>query len=187
MGGGTTARGWKREAAVRVKRYHIEHSAQVAASPELVWQEVTQVDIAAFPHPAYLSILGIPKPLRAELLRPGAGGVRVAHFSNSRRFSQEITEWGPPERYAFTFAADPGFRVAYILDLATGPFRMVAGAYALRRTAHGTALTLSSEYELRGARGACLYGPVRLVLHLFQSYLLRGIRANAEAAARRSR
>lgn len=172
---------------MRVKRYHIEHSAQVAASPELVWREVTQVDIAGFPHPAYLSLLGVPKPLRAELLRPGAGGVRVAHFSNNRRFSQEITEWRPPERYAFTFTADPGFRVAYILDLASGPFRMVAGAYALRPEGRGTLLTLSSEYELRGVRGACLYGPVRLVLHLFQRYLLRGIQANAEAAARRGR
>jgi hypothetical protein len=170
---------------VRIKRYHIEHSAQVAASPEAVWQEVTQVDIAAFPHPAYLSLLGIPKPLRAELLRPGAGGVRVAHFSKGRRFAQEITEWRPPERYAFTFTADPGFHVAYVLDLATGPFRMAAGAYTLRRTTHGTSLILSSEYELRGAPGACLHVPVRLVLHLFQAYLLRGIRANAEGAAQR--
>jgi hypothetical protein len=172
---------------MRVKQYHIEHSAQVAAAPELVWREVTQVDIAAFPHPAYLSLLGVPKPLRAELLRPGAGGVRVAHFSNNRRFSQEITEWRPPKRYAFTFTADPGFRVAYILDLASGPFRMVAGAYALRPAGRGTSLTLSSEYELRGVRGACLYGPVWLVLHLFQSYLLRGIQANAEGAAQRGR
>lgn len=169
---------------MHIKRYRIEHTILVAASPEAVWQEVTQVDIAAFQHPAYLSLLGIPKPLRAELLRPGVGGVRVASFSNNRRFSQEITAWQPPERYAFTFTADPGFRVAYILNLATGPFRMVAGAYELRRTC-GTALTLSSEYELRGALGACLHGPVRLVLHLFQTSLLRGIRANAEDAAQR--
>lgn len=172
---------------MRVRRYQIEHSAQIAAPPATVWQEVTQVDIAAFPHPAYLSLLGIPKPLRADLLRPGAGGVRVAHFSNQRRFSQEITEWRPPERYAFTFAAEPGFRVAYILDLATGPFRMIAGAYSLRPVGRDTALTLSSEYELRGLRGACLYGPVRIVLHLFQGYLLRGIRANAEGAAQQGR
>ena len=63
----------------------------VAASPEAVWQEVTEVDIAAFRHPAYLAILGIPKPLRAEVLQPGMGGVRVAYFSNNLRFSQEIS------------------------------------------------------------------------------------------------
>lgn len=165
---------------MKVKRYSIEQAVAVAASPEAIWREVTEVDIAAFDHPAYLAILGIPKPLRADVLRPGVGGVRVAHFSNGRRFSQEITEWRPPERYAFTFRADPGFRVGYVLDLAEGPFRMVAGAYRIEPNSRGARLALSSEYELRGPAGALLRLPVRLVLYLFQAYLLRGIRSNAE-------
>lgn len=169
---------------MRVERHSIESSASVAAPAGVVWREVTLVDIASFRHPAYLAALGIPKPLRAEVLRPGVGGVRTAYFSNGLRFSQEITAWQPPERYAFTFKADPGFRVAYCLDLSDGPFRMVAGAYRLRHAGGRTHLVLSSEYELRGLAGACLRAPVRLVLHLFQSYLLRGIRANAERAAR---
>jgi hypothetical protein len=168
---------------VRIERHSIEHSVDVAASADSVWQEVTQVDIASFRHPAYLSILGIPKPLRAEVLRPGVGGVRIAFFTNNLRFSQEITEWQPPERYAFTFKADPGFRVAYCFDLSDGPFRMVAGAYRIRRTEHGTRLSLSSQYELRGVLGACLRLPVRLVLHRFQLYLLQGIQTNAERGA----
>jgi hypothetical protein len=155
----------------------------VAASAESVWQEVTQVDIASFRHPPYLSVLGIPKPLRADVLRPGVGGARTAFFSNHLRFSQDITEWQPSERYAFTFRPDPGFRVAYCLDLSDGPFRMVAGEYRLSRTGIGTRLFLFSQYELRGVRGACLRWPVRVVLHLFQSYLLRGIRANSERHA----
>lgn len=168
---------------MRSEQHSIEHATDVAAPIERVWQEVTLVDIASFRHPAYLALLGVPKPLRAELLQPGLGGVRVAHFANGRRFSQEITAWQPPERYAFTFRADPGFRVAYVLDLADGPFRMLAGEYRLRPAAHGARLTLASRYELRGAAGALLRLPVRLVLHRFQSYLLRGIRANAERAA----
>jgi len=167
---------------LRVDRHSIEHSVTVAAVPERVWREVTQVDIASFRHPAYLSLLGIPKPLRAEVLRPGVGGVRVAFFSNQLRFSQEITQWQPYERYAFTFKPDAGFRVAYCLDLSDGPFRMLAGAYQLSVTEAGTRLSLSSEYELRGVAGSCLRAPVRLVLHLFQTYLLRGIRTNAELA-----
>lgn len=168
---------------MRSEHHSIEQAVDVAASPETVWHEVTQVDIASFRHPAYLAALGIPKPLRAEVLRPGVGGVRIAYFTNGRRFAQEITAWEPPERYAFTFKADPGFRVAYCFDLADGPFRMVAGAYRLGRTARGTRLALSSRYELRGALGFCLRVPVRLVLHRFQAYLLQGIRANAERGA----
>jgi hypothetical protein len=169
---------------LRIERHIIEHSVDVAAPPESVWQEVTQVDIASFRHPMYLSILGIPKPLRAEVVRPNVGGARTAFFSNKLRFSQEITEWQPAERYAFTFKPDPGFRVAYCLDLSDGPFRMVAGAYRLDRTAIGTRLFLSSQYELRGVLGACLRLPVWLVLNRFQTYLLRGIQANSERRAR---
>ena len=168
---------------MRIERHSIKHAINIAAPPEAVWQEVTQVDIASFRHPIYLSILGIPKPLRAEVTQPGVGGARVAFFSNNLRFSQEIIEWQPYERYAFTFKPDPGFRVAYCLDLSDGPVRMVAGGYQINRSESGSRLTLSSQYELWGVPGACLRLPVRLVLHLFQSYLLRGIRINSERCA----
>ena len=162
------------------RRFRIAQSIPIAASTESVWNQVTQLDIAAFRHPLYLSALGIPKPLRAEVLRGGVGGARVAHFSNNLRFAQEITDWKPGERFAFTFKPDPGFRVAYLLDLSDGPFRITAGAYDLAPSANGTHLTLSSTYDLHGVFGAILRWPVRLVLYLFQAYLLRGIRANAE-------
>jgi hypothetical protein len=166
------------------RRNVIEHSVDVDADDVIVWREVTDVDIASFKHPAYLSVLGIPKPLRAEVVRSGVGGARVAYFSNKLRFSQEITEWEPHVRYAFTFRPDPGLRVAYVLDLANGPFRMVSGAYRLTRSGDTTRLTLSSAYELRGVAGVLLALPVRLVLHVFQKYLLRGIRVNSERRAR---
>ena len=158
----------------------IEHSIQINASAESVWQHITEVDIASFRHPPYFSLLGIPKPLRAEVIEPGLGGARTAFFSNGLCFSQKITEWQPPERYAFTFRADPGFRVAYFLDLSDGPFRMKAGAYRIAPSPGGVRLSLSSQYELYGIAGGCLRVPVRLVLALFQRYLLRGIKANAE-------
>jgi len=163
----------------------IEQSTHVAASPEAVWHAVTNVDVASFRHPAYLAALGIPKPMRAEVVRSGVGGARVAHFENGLRFSQEITAWTPGEHYAFTFRPDAGFRVACVLDLADGPFRMVSGAYRLTPVAGGTRLSLSSDYELRGAAGALLGVPVRLVLWLFQAYLLRGLARNAERRDRR--
>jgi hypothetical protein len=160
--------------------YTIEHALQINASAQSVWQHITAVDIASFRHPAYFALLGIPKPLRAEVVEPGVGGARTAFFSNGLHFSQEITDWQPYERYAFTFRADPGFRVAYFLDLADGPFRMKAGAYQITPGDGGVRLSLSSQYELYGIVGVCLRVPVRLILALYQQYLLRGIKTNAE-------
>jgi hypothetical protein len=86
-------------------------------------------------------MLGIPKPLRAEIVESGVGGARIAYFANGRRFSQIITTWQPYEQYAFTFQADPGFRVAYLLDLSAGPFQMKSGSYQI--TPHQDSLLLT--------------------------------------------
>lgn len=166
--------------------HRIVHKTAIQAPAEIVWQHVTEVDIASFQHPAYLSLLSIPKPLRAEVTQPGVGGRRVAYFDNGRTFTQVITTWHPPTRYDFTFNAEPGFRVAYLLDLADGPFQMKAGAYRIVAAQAGVQLTLASEYQLSGVFGWCLRLPVWLVLNLFQRYLLRGIKANAERDAARA-
>ena len=165
------------------KQHTIEHTIPINASAVAVWQHITDVDIASFKHPAYFSLLGIPKPLHAEISEPAIGGARVAYFSNGRRFTQTITAWQPHEQYAFTFQADPGFRVAYLLDLSNGPFQMKSGSYQIKPTEDGVCLTLASQYQLGGLVGALLWLPVRVVLNLFQRYLLRGIKVNAEREA----
>lgn len=167
----------------RKTAHTIKHSIEINAPAEVVWHHITEVDIASFRHPAYFSLLGIPKPLRAEIVQSGVGGSRIAFFSNGLRFSQKITVWEPYQQYDFTFQPDPGFRVAYLLDLSAGPFQMKAGAYHLTPYEGGVSLSLSSQYELCGIVGACLRLPVRLVLSLFQTYLLQGIKVNAERQA----
>lgn len=161
----------------------IQNALEVRADAAIVWREITQVDLASLRHPALFAWLGIPKPVRAEIVRPGVGGARIAHFSNGHRFSQDILEWQPPTRYAFTFRADPGFRVGHFIDLSDGPFRMISGTYQVTPTDRGVLLRLTTRYELLGAGGVLLRNPVKLVLHSVQSYLLKGIRANAERRA----
>jgi hypothetical protein len=55
-------------------RRQIAHVTIVQAPAEIVWHHITEVDIASFRHPAYFALLGIPKPLRAEVTSPGVGG-----------------------------------------------------------------------------------------------------------------
>lgn len=162
------------------RQYTIEGGIGIDAQAETVWQHITEVDIAAFQHPPLFSLLDIPKPLRAEITEPGLNGRRTAFFSNGQRFSQVITEWRPYEQYDFTFQATPGFRVAYLFNLHSGPFQMKAGSYRIIKQQDGIKLTLASLYELRGLVGFLIYLPVTIVMNLFQAYLLSGIKANAE-------
>jgi len=116
-----------------VSEHHLCHKIMVEnAGLSSLWKNITEVDLASFSHSSWLSMLDVPKPVRAELLQEGLGGKRVAHFENGKKFSQDITVWDPHREYAFSFHADPGFRVGYVLDLASGPFRMVSGRYFLR-------------------------------------------------------
>lgn len=139
------------------KQFGIEHKIFVQAPAAIVWRHVTEVDIASFHHPAYFSLLGIPKPLRAEITKSGVGGRRVAYFDNGRTFTQAITVWQPPKRYDITFQADPGFRAGYLLDLANGPFQMVSGSYRMALAETGVTVGLASQYELRAfLAGFCI-------------------------------
>lgn len=157
-----------------------ESSVEIAAPARFVWKEVTEVDIASFQHPLSMRLLGVPKPLRAKVISEGVGGARVAYFSNGLRFTQQISEWIPDVRYAFSFNADAGFKVGWLLDLSTGPFRLQSGAYQLTGGDIHTRLTLETQYTVSGIFGWALRLPVALVLFIFQRYLLAGIRKNAE-------
>ena len=162
------------------REFEIANTVVVDAEEQEVWRQVTQVDIASFPHPTYLRLLDVPKPLRAEVTTEGIGGARIAYFANGLRFSQEILEWHPPYRYRFTFCPDPGFRVGWVLNLRDGPFQMLSGAYDIVRQDGVTMLSLRSRYALIGFSGRLLKYPVSAVVSLFQRYLLNGIRRNAE-------
>ena len=164
-----------------VRRKTISHSQCVHAADNAVWKHITEVDISSFPHRWWLAALDVPKPLHAEIHQSGVGGRRVATFANGKRFSQDITVWKPFEAYAFRFHADKGFRVGYVLDLSSGPFRMISGQYIIKKSDNGVELTLQSVYELHGVVGLLLQLPVYLVLVGFQQYLLQGIKNNAES------
>jgi len=163
-----------------IRRKTISHNQDIHATDQAVWKHITEVELSSFSHRWWLVMLGVPKPLHAEIHKSGVGGKRVASFDNGKCFSQDITVWEPYKVYDFQFHADPGFRVGYVLDLASGPFRMVSGRYIIRESGNGVQLTLQSIYELHGFLGLLLQLPVYLVLVGFQRYLLQGIKKNAE-------
>jgi hypothetical protein len=157
----------------------LSSSIGVLATPETVWRNITNVRIDSSVPPRLFTLLGIPKPLHAELFESPPDRRRVAYFSNGKRFSQEITSWQPLESYAFTFRADRGFRVAFVLDLSRGPFRLVSGEYHMVHNGRGIELTLTSTYFVGGLMRLFSI-PIAVVMRAFQRYLLSSIKKSCE-------
>ena len=174
MGRGAAARSWR-----DVDSTTLSSAIRVLATPETVWRNITNVRIDSSVPPRLFTLLGIPKPLHAELFDEPPERRRVAYFSNGKRFSQEITSWQPLEGYAFTFRADSGFMVVYVLDLAQGPFRLVSGEYHMVQSGSGIEVTLKSTYVVEGLMRLFSI-PIAIVMSAFQRYLLSAIKKSCE-------
>lgn len=157
-------------------------SARTTGSVQRAWDEITDVDIADYAHPPVLRLMGIPHPLRAEVVAGGVGGQRIAYFATGKRFIQRITVWEPCHEYAFTFNPEAGFKVVFFFDLSSGFVQIPSGSYLLDSPAgeSGTRIRLSTQYSIDRRVRLLLGFPVRLTLRMFQRYLLRSITRNVE-------
>ncbi len=160
------------------KSNFVFNEISLQATPAQVWEEITNVEVSRFEFPVLLMLLGIPKPLSANVIRAGIGGYRVAQFSNGATFRQEILEWKPHEKYRFSFNASSDFRVGHVMNLSNGPFQIETGGYDLIKSESEVILILSSNYKLNGFLSKVLHLPFRIIVYLFQVYLLKGIKQN---------
>ncbi|KAB1160476.1 hypothetical protein F7018_00950 [Tenacibaculum aiptasiae] len=162
------------------KQKYICNEITLNSSPEQIWKEITDVMVNKFPYPIFLSILGVPKPVSAKVIKEGVGGYRVAHFSNDAEFQQEILEWDLHKKYRFSFNASDNFKVGHVMNLSNGPFEIKTGGYQLTRKSNGVLLELSSNYKLKGFIGFILHLPFRFVTYKFQKHLLKAIKTNCK-------
>lgn len=153
---------------------------EIQGPPETIWQQITNVEIEKFSDPWIFKLLDIPKPLKAEVISEGPGGQRVAYFNNDKKFMQEILVWKPLQEYSFSFNPEKGFRVGYFFELSSGVFQIPTGAYYLTTHNDTTTLRLTTTYSIDRRLFWLFVLPVRLILKIFQRYLLRSIKANSE-------
>jgi hypothetical protein len=158
----------------------ISSTIDISGKPETIWHNITNVKIEQFSNPKIFRILGIPRPLRAELLIKGEGGKRIAYFDSGKRFIQEVTTWKPYKEYSFNFNPEKGFKVGYLFDISDGIFRILNGAYFLTTNKNITTLQLSTNYSIDRRVYFLLNIPVRLILKIFQRHLLTSIKKNSE-------
>lgn len=134
----------------------------------------------SFSDPRAFKLLGIPRPLKADILVEGKGGKRIAYFDSGKKFIQEITTWEPLKKYSFNFNPENGFKVGYFFDIKDGIFRVPNGSYLLTSNKNMTELQLSTTYSLDRRVFFLFNIPVRLILKVFQKYLLTSIKKNSE-------
>lgn len=158
----------------------IYSTIDIEGIPETIWDNIVNVKIEQYAEPFVFRIFGIPKPLWAQLLADGLGGKRIAYFDNGKIFLQEITLWNPLKQFSFDYNPEKGFVVGHFFDLSSGMFRVSNGSYQLTPGETGTTLKLLTTYSLDKRVYLLFNLPVRLILKLFQRYLLRSIKKNSE-------
>ncbi|MGL4630148.1 MAG: hypothetical protein ACRCVT_02985 [Leadbetterella sp.] len=169
---------------MKPKNNHIEKtigsSIVINGKAEAIWENITNVKIEQFSDPTIFRLLDIPKPLKADIISEGQGGKRIAYFSSGKKFIQEILVWKPLKEYSFSFNPEKGFRVCYFFDISEGVFQIPTGAYFLETIGQSTTLQLTTTYSINKRFYFLFNIPVRLILKVFQRYLLRSIRKNSK-------
>ena len=158
----------------------IDSNIEINGQPEKIWDNITDVKIEQFSEPLIFKLLDIPKPLKAEVISEGEGGSRIAYFDTGKRFMQKNLVWKPLKEYSFSFNPEKGFRVCYFFELSEGVFRIPGGAYLLTANSNSTNLKLVTTYSIDKRLYFLFNQPVRLILKLFQRYLLTSIKKNSE-------
>ncbi len=168
--------------------FNIKSSIIINSNVDIIWENITNVDINNFKHPIYFKLLDIPQPLSADILVKGVGGKRIANFSNGKKFIQEIIIWEQNIEYAFTFNPENDFRICFFFDLTNGVFQIPEGAYLISPlSVNKYKLKLYSTYKIDKRVSFLLKIPITFILKLFQKYLLNSIKRNCERQTEKSK
>jgi hypothetical protein len=159
----------------------------VEADPNTVWANIVRVrqirpdeESLGFSH-----WIGVPQPLEATMDGAGVGALREGRFEEGLLFEETITEWEPGQAVAFEIDADTSAMADSALREIGGPYFDVLDArYDIEPQADGTViLHLSSTHRLTTHFNVYAGLWADFILRDFQQYVLRVVKARAEADA----
>jgi hypothetical protein len=134
---------------------NVDTSILIHASPDVVWRNIERVrEIQANElAPSWTRRIGFPAPLEATLSSEGIGGVRHATFTGGVLFIENVDEWEPNERLAFSIHAQSSQIPKWTLDdhVRVGGrfFDVLRGEYVIEPVSDGVVrLRLSSRHRL---------------------------------------
>jgi hypothetical protein len=169
----------------------VSTTMHIAAPPEAVFDQLADVrgirpEELGF---AFVHLIGLPKPIAADMRGSGAGAVRVSRWEKNVRFEEVITHWERPRAMHYRFHIPPGSIPRDALDehveLGGKYFTVLDGGYDLAPAPDGgTELTLTTRFLNKSQLK--LYGDLwgRMVLQDFHRSILGLMRHRAERGAR---
>lgn len=168
-------------------RYMVENTITIHASPEAVWQQIINVNtIEEGEIPDSLtSIIGVPKPIEANMNAQGVGAVRTSTWEKGVSFNEVITQWVPNERMTYTFDIDTTLIPDHAMDkhvkMGGEYFSPTSGGYFISQDALGNTV-LRIETSLLDNTNFGVYSRVwgEIIFRDFHRSLLTLIKTRSE-------
>lgn len=162
----------------------------IQAPAERIWPEIASVraiDPATLRR-SWIYRIGFPRPIAAELDRPGVGGIRTATFERGVSFFEVVTAWQENETFSFSIHADPAFipHTAFDQHIIVGGrfYDVLDGAYRIEPVSPGVCrLHLTSRHRLGTRFNAYAAWWSARIMDQIQGTIMEVIRELAEAAA----
>jgi hypothetical protein len=153
-----------------------KRSVVVEAPAEVIWQEFVTVPKIQRSEErfAWFRAAGLPHPVEATLVNPGAEGIRYASYDNGMKVIEPVQVWELHERYRF----------GVLLDPESGHLQVQWVEYEIEKLSeHAVRLHLTSRYALETPINPYAEAWVNFLLSDFQDYILNIVTARAERRA----
>lgn len=168
--------------------YVIEDSIDINAPATAVWRQLATVStIESNELPTtFASLIGVPKPIAADMSGQGVGAVRTSHWQKQVQFNEVITSWVENQQMTYRFDIDPERIPDNALDkhvkLGGKYFAPLDGGYFIEvLDSKRSRLTLRTRVEDNTHFGlySRLWGEV--IFHDFHTSLLQLMKTRAQA------
>lgn len=168
----------------------VSNTIHIAASPEVVFDKLAEVrnirsNELGF---AFVHLIGLPKPVEAQMDGNGPGSVRTSRWEKDVWFQEVITESNKPRALRYRFVVPKGAIPREALDehveINGEYFELVDGGFALKPTLDGgTDLSLTTTFVNKSRLQA--YGNLwgSLVLKDFHRSILGLMKSRSEHGA----
>lgn len=171
----------------RPQEFEAYNTIDIQAADTVVWSNVTRVrDITEAEDRSGINrLLGMPRPIRAELDTLAVGGQRAAIFERGLVFHETVFEYEPLRRMAFTIKADPDEIPPTAMDehVVVGGeyFDVLEGRYVLEPLGEGRCrLHLSSRFVVSTSFNFYSGLWARWIMSDIQENILQVIRRRSE-------